>query len=380
MLILNKKLFFSSINSCRTSCYSVVQELLQMETMQQSSKTEWSSSGECIIEKDVGITMFTSSTEGFLSIHKQRFSDFVVREVSLTGKVATLDSIDDLLADSAFVENEEIKSLVSAATTTTEKLEEVQSDITKALLSNNIEELSSVITLNPELKVFLISAIEKKDDCSLSYQAFPCSNKAMRTQLHAIFRTHLSAAIETDTMAIDVDGTPVQYFRLHAKHKNTNSNNKRDGAINSSGSTIANNALVKRSNWPKNVGDYLKFTLLKENVDTISACNMISRNLYLRNNRISYAGTKDKRGITVQSCTVFRKRASDFRRINQSNLSPFIRVGNFEFVNEGMSLGQLSGNQFTIVLRGITCDIGIVDKACEALQKNGFINYFGLQV
>lgn len=201
----------------------------------------------------------------------------------------------------------------------------------------------------------------------------------MRTQLHEIFRRYVSSAIETDTVAVDVNGTTVQYFRLHAKHKNTSSNNKRGGTSGNNGNN-GNSVLVKRSNWPKNVGDYLKFTLLKENVDTISACNMISRNLNLRNNRISFAGTKDKRGITVQNCTVYRKRASDFKRINMSNLSPFIRVGNFEYVNEGMTLGQLNGNQFTIVLRGITCGTDIVDKACEALQKNGFINYFGLQV
>jgi hypothetical protein len=41
---------------------------------------EWKNSGECVSEISVGIERHANATEGFLSIHKQRFSDFIVRE------------------------------------------------------------------------------------------------------------------------------------------------------------------------------------------------------------------------------------------------------------------------------------------------------------
>ena len=191
----------------------------------------------------------------------------------------------------------------------------------------------------------------------------------MRTKLHEIFRKWSSSFIETDTLPI----ANIQFFRLTAK-------NKRNSAVSSNNNRNNNTRFIKRSNWPKTVGDYLKFTLLKENIDTMSACNLISRNLNLKGNRISYAGTKDKRAITVQCCTVYRKRTTDFKKMNQSNLSPFIRVGNFEYVKDPIKLGSLSGNQFTIVLRGITASsIELVESACSQLKESGFINYFGLQ-
>ena len=86
-------------------------------------------------------------------------------------------------------------------------------------------------------------------------------------------------------------------------------------------------------------GDYLQFTMLKENVDTMSAAGIISRNLRLKPDAIKYAGTKDKRAITSQKCTVYRRKPSDLGRINRFNIPPFIRVGDFEYVHQPLKLG-----------------------------------------
>ncbi|KAI3979793.1 hypothetical protein MKX01_013888 [Papaver californicum] len=50
------------------------------------------------------------------------------------------------------------------------------------------------------------------------------------------------------------------------------------------------------------------------------------------------------------------------------------------YVKEGLSLGQLQGNRFTITLRGVTADSeNTIKAAAAALGRSGFINYFGLQ-
>ncbi|KAI5335902.1 hypothetical protein L3X38_026036 [Prunus dulcis] len=50
------------------------------------------------------------------------------------------------------------------------------------------------------------------------------------------------------------------------------------------------------------------------------------------------------------------------------------------YVREGLVLGQLLGNQFTVTLRGVVADSEDTTKTSAiAFRKQGFINYFGLQ-
>jgi hypothetical protein len=108
----------------------------------------------------------------------------------------------------------------------------------------------------------------------------------------------------------------IQHIRLVAIHKR------------------AKGQVVYRSSWPPNVGNYLRFVLMKENIDTMSAVNLLCKVMRLKdNNSIYFAGTKDKRGITSQWCTMYRRKPSVICRINKYQLPPTIRVGNFEFGN-----------------------------------------------
>ena len=86
--------------------------------------------------------------------------------------------------------------------------------------------------------------------------------------------------------------------------------------------------------------------MLKENVDTMSAASIISRNLRLKPDAIKYAGTKDKRAITSQKCTVYRRKPSDLARVNRFNIPPFIRVGDFEYVQQPLKLGINTSYQY----------------------------------
>ena len=96
--------------------------------------------------------------------------------------------------------------------------------------------------------------------------------------------------------------------------------------------------------------------MLKENVDTMSAASIISRNLRLKPDAIKYAGTKDKRAITSQKCTVYRRKPSDLARVNRFNIPPFIRVGDFEYVQQPLKLGINTPYQHTLsILVHSTC-------------------------
>ena len=48
-------------------------------------------------------------------------------------------------------------------------------------------------------------------------------------------------------------------------------------------------------------------------------------------------------------------------------------------VSNSITLGQLTGNRFEIVLREVQSDSATVEAACEGLKSTGYINYFGLQ-
>jgi tRNA pseudouridine13 synthase len=61
-------------------------------------------------------------------------------------------------------------------------------------------------------------------------------------------------------------------------------------------------------------------------------------------------------------------------------MTPTILCGDFEYVNEPAQLGDGGGNRFEIVLRALnTSREEEILGACEAMQRSGFINYFGLQ-
>jgi tRNA pseudouridine13 synthase len=153
----------------------------------------------------------------------------------------------------------------------------------------------------------------------------------------------------------------------------------------------ARNERLKR--WPSDRPDYLQFVLYKENIDTTVAVKDVSKRVKGKTH-IGYAGMKDKRGVTSQFCTIYRKQADDILSINKSRDGSggnstygsvsVVRVGNFKYVDRELSLGMLRGNRFDVVLRNV--GIGgkdmeaarkYVDKAARAFKKHGFINYFG---
>lgn len=111
---------------------------------------------------------------------------------------------------------------------------------------------------------------------------------------------------------------------------------------------------------------YIHFTLQKTNRDTQDALGHLSRNLHVNIKDLSVAGTKDKRGVTVQRVSLNRhnKTVEEVWKLANS-LGPRrkledvmtqrgergIRISDLNYRKAGLELGMLKGNAFVITLR-----------------------------
>lgn len=146
-----------------------------------------------------------------------------------------------------------------------------------------------------------------------------------------------------------------------------------------------------RLNFEELGGSYLHFTIYKENKDTMEVISFLARSMKMAPRSFQFAGTKDRRGVTVQRACVSRVFADRLAKLN-----PALRnsaVGDYEYCRHGLELGDLKGNEFVITLR--ECAIpgvdlqdreGAVAKAKEFvgsalrnLRERGYFNYYGLQ-
>jgi len=127
-----------------------------------------------------------------------------------------------------------------------------------------------------------------------------------------------------------------------------------------------------------NSGEFLHFTLQKNNWDTLRAMKEISRRLGVSRNRISFAGTKDKRAVTVQRASAWNVKEEDLERVNIKD----IQLREFSYSNDRIELGDLQGNRFAITLRNLDLNEdsikNIINSTTDEL-KAGFPNFFGVQ-
>lgn len=115
----------------------------------------------------------------------------------------------------------------------------------------------------------------------------------------------------------------------------------------------------------------------------------LAKQLKMKPQAFQFAGTKDRRGITVQRVSVYRVFAD--RVIAAGKTLRNAKLGNYEYLPQGLQLGDLTGNEFVITLRDCKFDTldetesrvqsasQVVGAAIENLKERGFINYYGLQ-
>ncbi|KAF8640001.1 hypothetical protein AX17_001247 [Amanita inopinata Kibby_2008] len=140
---------------------------------------------------------------------------------------------------------------------------------------------------------------------------------------------------------------------------------------------------------------YIHFTLQKTNRDTQDALGQLSRLLHVSVKDLSVAGTKDKRGVTVQRVSLKRgnKTIDDVWRAANSIGSRKsaevalrqrgergIRIADLCYRRASLELGMLKGNSFVITLRNVKIQsTEALDQAMDSIKSKGFINYYGMQ-
>jgi len=118
------------------------------------------------------------------------------------------------------------------------------------------------------------------------------------------------------------------------------------------------------STKPKDKGRFSYFLLKKKNYTTVKAVETIAEKLKIPSKKISFAGTKDKNAITEQLISILGKE----KEIKLKDIqTKFLGKG-----DEPVSLGDLKGNYFEIVIRNL-------EKIPKLKNKKSFINYFGEQ-
>ncbi|KAL3591363.1 hypothetical protein D5086_010003 [Populus alba] len=225
----------------------------------------------------------------------------------------------------------------------------------------------------------LESLISQVDSCTGSEDSVPHivlspdSNKTHRTAVHNFFKQNFKFLVTDTTDGPDASSKCIRVRLDSGGHKNNGRNSKKrkergEKPFDSRGS----------SNWPEHLGKFLRFHLYKENKDTQEALGIIGKMLGIQSKSFGFAGTKDKRAVSTQRVTVFKQQASRLAALNDRLIG--IKVGDFCHVKEGLLLGKLLGNRFTVTLRGVIADSeDTIKAAADSLGRHGFINYFGLQ-
>lgn len=143
--------------------------------------------------------------------------------------------------------------------------------------------------------------------------------------------------------------------------------------------------------WEENGGEYLHFTLYKENKDTMEIVGFLGSKLNSGAKAFGFAGTKDRRACTAQRVCVKRQTAQRMQNFNKILYNA--AIGDWEYRRHNLTLGDLKGNEFTVTLRDCHFEgeegmnlterhalaNSVVRKAIEDFSSKGFINYYGLQ-
>ena len=146
-----------------------------------------------------------------------------------------------------------------------------------------------------------------------------------------------------------------------------------------------------RLSWVERGGEFLHFTIYKENKDTMEVISYLARQLQMNAKAFQFAGTKDRRAVTVQRASAYR--VEGHRLSYQNRLLRNASVGDFEYQKRGLELGDLKGNEFVITLREcqmehaqnlssgekLSATEKAVFEACQNLHQKGFFNYYGMQ-
>jgi tRNA pseudouridine13 synthase len=328
-------------------------------------------------EYQVGIRQFLHpELVGISGIFKQRYSDFVVREITPENEVLYLKSLDGFQLEKDMFQPKVVEETKPCWT---DSLEVVNGTVVAEKVISEFSLLfpdpSSIDKDEMDrFRSFLQLNYDKTTDAPNEFIGFPSNDKNLRSQMHQIIRNFAGSHFETGS----VPGTENKFqFHIYPKSSGNAKNNN-----NANSNVPRRNNKRKFDEWPKHCPDYLHFTVMKENIDTMNCVHLLGKQMRINNTDIiKFNGTKDKRGITTQRISIYHSKPSYFQRINEYIFPPFVRCGNFQYSASPCSLGSLNGNRFELVIRKISSSLTqeSVETIISTIVPDGFMNYFGLQ-
>ena len=294
-------------------------------------------------EEDVGITEYISpENPGFKCVLKHRYSDFLVNEIDLEGKVVWIK-------DANANPQENIK----------EKKEDLTEEKAEEIIKNNFTELISQEEIN-NLEKLIINYLYKTYQVNESIEINYIEEKEKRKKLHEKIREFFPFL---DSETIENKETKEKKILIRYMTKE--------------------NQFKRRKIFPDKNKNILLFSLLKKNIDTIGALEYISRLLHRNQKTMKFAGNKDKRAITTQKISAYNTLPGELIGLTKNKRwNKNIEISNFSFTDKELRLGQLKGNQFCVCFRfieGLKNIKSDLDKITKSLNEKGFVNYFGMQ-
>ncbi|XP_042866016.1 pseudouridylate synthase 7 homolog isoform X2 [Penaeus japonicus] len=296
------------------------------------------------IEKEVGITQYVGTHEGFFGILKQRYSDFQVNEVSSSGEVIHLTDL--------------------SIPPVPQDIPEVPTEMPPELTPVKMAEIDRILGKPLRLVACPPPKAEEEEDAA--------SNEKEEEK-----KDDMEVRICVDNT--DKEGRTAIHKTVKAKYPNVDSLFRED---NGKKFIVIRKKKAKgmcrqvRTSWPRSK-QHTTFVLYKENIDTIVAINLVAYKLRLKPNLFAYAGTKDKRAKTSQLVSV--SKVAPEKLAYAARKERGVYIGNFTFHHKPMKLGSLQGNHFRIVLREVKASDEAIEAAVASLRSQGFINYYGTQ-
>lgn len=279
-------------------------------------------------EEELGICEFISEGQGFSGLIKERFSDFNVYEIDKSGQVVHLD-------------NRKIPA-------------DAESDIVKdpELNYTNLTDKQRILVSEEEF--FAVKALMTSDsDTSPVRINVTDVDKDGRKEIHSIIKRFP----KIDSNTSEVDGVKFIEARLKGNKSQSSGGGRRD--------------------WPRERPKHLHFSLYKENMETAEAIGHLANKCRSMEKYFGFAGTKDRRGRTVQRVSVSMVSAQQI--LGAAKHIHKIEVGSFGYNKTELRLGDLSGNRFELVVRNVETSRDYLEPVMRSLSERGFINYFGTQ-
>ncbi|KAK9343523.1 pseudouridine synthase [Lipomyces starkeyi] len=317
-----------------------------------ASATDGSAVG--ITEPDVGIIQYLGSHAGFSGVLKQRYTDFFVNEITPSGEVLRVKHVP-----------------AQAPPRPPQPKKEQHKKEEEKFVIDEVAEREITAILGEEC-VLGLREIVKSGGSYETTKTF--DDKDERGRIHQLIRTAYNSKVESKT-------TPEYTFKFTKFAGNPSSNRRRDHRSKNHALAALDPVVVG------NMGDreaFTHFTIFKENKESMDACHIIAKFLRMKPKSVTIAGTKDRRGVTVQRASIAHTPVERLVSLNKAFRD--IVLSDFRYEKERIKLGDLCGNEFVITIRDVQLPTAgekdvetVVNKALTSLAKTGFINYFGLQ-